>query len=204
MSQVISPPPDGVLALDRLSQQLLAAVPELRVAVAQTADEHAAVGRLRYRQVTESGWAKPEGDVEWDAYDDRALQVGAWEAGTLVGSMRVVLPAPGVRLPVEDAFGVVVEPDGAVVEAGRLVIAPERRGDSAHRAWGALFARSWLELRSRGYRVLAGAASPLMIERLLGVGLPFETLGEARPFWGEYRHAVRLDPAGGAPSWFSR
>jgi hypothetical protein len=43
-----------------------------------------------------------------------------------------------------------------------------------------------------------------MIERLLGVGLPFETLGEARPFWGEYRHPVRLDPAGGAPSWFSR
>jgi N-acyl-L-homoserine lactone synthetase len=203
MSQATSPPADGVLALDLLAQQLLAAVPELRVVLAQTAAERAAIGRLRHRQVTDGGWAKLDGDLEWDAYDERALQVGAWHAASLVGAMRVVLPAPGVKLPVEDAFAVDVEPAGEVVEAGRLVIAPECRGDPAHRAWGALFARSWVELRTRGYRRLAGAASPSMVKRLRGVGLPFEILGEARPFWGEERHPVRLDPAGSAPRWFS-
>jgi N-acyl-L-homoserine lactone synthetase len=203
MSQVTSLPADGVAALDRLAEQLLAAVPELRVVLAQTDAERAAIGRLRHRQVTDSGWAKLEGDMEWDAYDERALQVGAWDAASsLVGAMRVVLPAPGVKLPVEDAFAVDVKPCGAVVEAGRLVITPECRGDPAHRAWGALFARSWLELRARGYSLLAGAASPRMVRRLREVGLPFETLGEARPFWGEDRHPVRLDPAGGAPRWF--
>jgi N-acyl-L-homoserine lactone synthetase len=202
MSQAISPPTDGVLALDRLSEQLLAAAPSLRVALAETPAERAAIGRLRHRQVTDHGWATLEGDVELDAYDARALQVGAWDAGTLVGAMRVVLPAPGLRLPVEDAFGVEVEPRGSVVEAGRLVITPEFRGDPAHRIWGALFARAWCELRARGYSILAGAASRRMVDRLRAVGLPFEILGAARPFWGEDRHPVRLDPAAGSPSWF--
>jgi hypothetical protein len=128
----------GVVALDRLSERLLAALPELRVAVAST----------------------------------------------------------------EADFDLVVEPRGAVAEAGRLVITPEHRGDPAHRTWGALFGRAWLMLRAHGLAVLAGAAGPPMIERLRALGLPFEILGPARAHWGEERHPVRLDPAAGDPRWY--
>lgn len=34
------------------------------------------------------------------------------------------------------------------------------------------------------------------------LGLPFETLAPARPYWGEPRHPVRLNPAQGHPRWF--
>jgi N-acyl-L-homoserine lactone synthetase len=151
--------------------------------------------------VTEHGWAALPGALERDVHDARAVHVGAWAGGTLAGAMRLVLPAPGRLLPVEEDFGVTVEPRGAVAEAGRLVVAPERRGDPDHRLWGALFACTWTELRARGLTVLAGAASPRMVERLRALGLPFEVLGPAREHWGELRHPVRLDPAQGRPHW---
>jgi N-acyl-L-homoserine lactone synthetase len=197
--------PPGVVGLDRLSERLLAAVPGLRVAVAETAAEREAAYRLRYAQVVGHGWADgarlPAG-MERDEYDAEALQIGAWRDGTLAGTMRLVLPAPGRRLPVEAAFELDVEPPGAVAEAGRLVIAPAYRGDRAHRIWGALFARAWLTLREHGFAVLAGAAAAPMVDRLRSLGLPFEILASARPYWGENRHPVRLDPASGEPRWF--
>jgi hypothetical protein len=75
--------------------------------------------------------------------------------------------------------------------------------DPAHRVWGALFARAWLELQARRLSVLGGAASPAMVARLRALGLPFEILGPAREHHGEPRHPVRLDPGGGDPRWFA-
>jgi N-acyl-L-homoserine lactone synthetase len=197
------PPVDGVAALDRLSERLLAAAAGLRVAVAQTDAERRTAYRLRHEQVVRDGWAGGDAEgLEHDAYDVEALHICAWRGPDPVGTVRVVLPVEGRPLPVEAAFGVTVEPRGAVAEAGRLVIASAHRGDPVHAAWGALFARAWLELRARGYSVLAGAATPRMVERLRTLGLPFETLGPARAYWGENRHPVRLDPAQGHPHWF--
>jgi N-acyl-L-homoserine lactone synthetase len=198
MSPASSTSPDGVTALDRLSERLLAAAAALRVASATSEDERDAIFRLRHLHVT----GRADG-VESDAYDAEAVQVGAWDDGALVGTVRLVLPAPQRRLPVEAAFGVDIEPRGRVAEAGRLVIAPAYRGDPAHRAWGALFARAWLLLRERGLSVLGGAATPGMVQRLRALGLPFEILGPARPHWGEARHPVRLDPARGEPRWYA-
>lgn len=197
----------GLDALDRLSQQLLttAHAGGIRVAVAQTPSEQDAIHRLRYEQVVGHGWAPLDdlaAGVERDDYDPFAVQVGAWTAATLVGAMRLVLPAPRRRLPVEEAFGLDIEPSGRVVEAGRLVVAPAHRGDPSHRTWGALFARAWLTMRALGFSLLCGAASPAMVERLRALGLPFEVLGAPRPYWGEQRVPVRLDPAGGHPRWF--
>ncbi|MEA2280202.1 MAG: Acetyltransferase domain [Solirubrobacteraceae bacterium] len=195
----------GLQALDRLSERLLAAAPSLRVAVAETPSEHEAGYALRYRQVIADGWARadelPDG-LERDDHDADALQINAWDGEALVGTLRLVLPAAGRHLPVETAFGLEVEPVGEVAEAGRLVIEPARRGDAAHGVWGALFARAWVTLRARDLAVLAGTASPRMVARLRALGLPFEILGPARPFWGEERHPVRLDPAHGSPRWF--
>jgi hypothetical protein len=209
MAPVAREPPhaDGVAALDRLSEQLLAAAAAagLRVAVAGTDAEREAAYRLRHEQVVGDGSAEGgalQDGLEHDAHDADALHVCAWRGRDLVGTVRVVLPVADRPLPVEAAFGLTVEPHGAVAEAGRLVIAPTHRGDPTHTAWGALFARAWLELRAHGYAVLAGTATPRMIDRLRALGLPFETLGPARPYWGEPRHPVRLDPAQGTPRWF--
>ena len=157
---------------------------------------------LRHRHLSAVGVVGPATGEEHDGYDGDALHACAWSEGELVGTVRIVLPAPGRPLPVEAEFGLTVEPPGGVAEAGRLVIAPEFRGDPAHRAWGALFGLAWVMLREHGIAVRAGAASPRMVERLRALGLPFELLGPARPHWGELRHPVRLDPAGGDPSWF--
>jgi Acetyltransferase (GNAT) domain len=194
-------PADGVAALDALAARLLTSAP-MRVAAARGEEERDAILRLRRRQVADQGWAAVRGPVERDRHDAGAIQVGAWAGDALAGAMRLVLPVPGHGLPVEEAFGLVVEPRGAVAEAGRLVIAPEHRGDPGHAVWGALFARAWTELRAHGLTVLAGAATPRMIERLRSLGLPFEVLAPAREHWGEPRHPVRLDPARGRPRWY--
>ena len=197
----------GVAALDRLSEQLLAGAAPLRVAVAVGPDELDAVFRLRYQHVVARGWARPRdlpGGLERDAYDEGASQIAAWDGDALVGTVRLVLPRAGRRLPVEDAYGVDVEPRGRVVDVGRLLIAERHRGEPSHRAWGALFARCWIETRSAGFTVLGGTATAAMVERFRALGLAFEILGPARLYWGEPRHPVRLDPdAGSRPTWFA-
>ena len=185
--------------LDALSHRLLAAVPELRVAVATPA-ERDAIFALRAEHIVAAGWAALPEPREADEHDARALQIGAWRDGALVGAIRLVLP--GAPLPVEAAFGLRIEPHGAVAEAGRLVVAPAHRGDPAHRAWGGLFARAWLTLREHDLSVLAGAATRPMIDRLRALGLPFEILAPAQDHWGELRHPVRLDPEDGTPLWY--
>jgi N-acyl-L-homoserine lactone synthetase len=195
----------GLTALDALSERLLAAAPSLRVAVAVADAERQAAYRLRHAQVIHEGWVDPADlpdGLEVDAYDADALQICAWDGEALVGTVRLVFPDAGRPLPVEADFDIRVEPRGHVVEAGRLVITPTYRGDPAHRAWGALFACAWLSMRARGYSVLAGAAAPRTIKQLRALGLPFEILGPARRHWGEERHPVRPDPAGGNPRWF--
>jgi hypothetical protein len=155
--------------------------------------------------VIAEGWVQPEelpDGREVDGYDDRSVQIAAWEEETLVGTGRVVLPAPGSRLPVEDAFDLEVEPRGRVVEIGRVLIAEGRRGDPAHAAWGALFARAWVEVRARGFVIMAGSASAGLVARYRALGLPFEILGPAQDYWGEERHPVRLDPSAARPRWY--
>jgi N-acyl-L-homoserine lactone synthetase len=201
----LAPDRAGLVALDALSQRLLAGARPLRVAVAETAAECNAVLALRYDQVVQDGWARPEDlpdGVERDGHDAYAWEIGAWKGETLVGAMRLVLPPPGRRLPVEEAFDLEIEPHGQVVEAGRLVIARGHRGDPSHGAWGALFARAWLTMRARGLSLLCGAASPRIIEQLRAMGLPFEVIGPARTYWGQRRVPVRLDPAQADPRWF--
>jgi hypothetical protein len=177
----------GIVALDRLALRLAEAAP-LRVARAD-GDELEAVLDLRRAFVVSHGWGEP------DVPEQHTVELAAWDGGALVGTIRLVLPAPGRLLPVEDEFSLVVEPQGRVVEVGRLLIAEGFRGDPAHAAWGALFAHSWFEIRARGMAVMAGAAAPGLVDRYRALGLPFEILGPARVHRGTERHPVRLDPA---------
>jgi hypothetical protein len=183
MSPAASPSrPDrrDTAALDALAARLAGATP-LRVAAA-TGPEVDIVKSLRDQHVVEAGWG------DGDDPGDREAAIAAWDGEALVGTIRLVLRGPGLRLPVEEAFDLDIEPRGNVVEIGRLLIPADRRGDPAHVTWGALFAHAWFEVRARGPGVLAGAATAGLIARYHALGLPFEVLGPARRHWGEDRH----------------
>src|SRR2546423_598038 len=94
----------GVGQLGRRSERLLGAAAPMRVALAATEAERAAAYRLRYEQVVADGWAPRDAlgpGAESDAYDADALHVVAWQGDAAAGTLRLVLPAPGRRLPVE-------------------------------------------------------------------------------------------------------
>jgi len=185
-------PVRGIAALDRLAE-LLTGATELRLAVADSPAELIAVHRLRYRDVSERGVARPaehRDGLERDAYDSRALQICAWEGDVLMGTVRLVLPVPGKRLPTEEAFDLTVEPAGEIVDVGRVLTSPRLGADAAQRAWGGLFAQAWFETRARGYTGMTSTASARRIERFRALGVVFDILGPARPE-GEL-HPVRL------------
>jgi hypothetical protein len=198
MSPAASPSrPDrpDTAALDALAARLAGAVP-LRVAPA-TGPELDAVKRLRDQHVVEGGWG------DGDDPGDNEVAIAAWDGEALVGTIRLVLPRPGRRLPVEQEFDLDIAPRGRVVEIGRLLIPADRRGDPAHATWGALFAHAWFAVRAQGLGVLAGAATAALIKRYHALGLPFEVLGPARRHWGEDRHPVRLDATRvTTPTWY--
>jgi hypothetical protein len=188
-----SSPARGVGALDRVAQRL-ADEAGVRLSVAESPAELIGVHRLRYRDAAQRGRATAQDDrdgLERDVYDVRALQLCAWDGEKLVGTLRVVLPMVGKRLPTEEQFGLTVQPAGEVVDVGRPLIAPELGGERARRAADGLLAQAWFETRARGYTVLAGIASEMLVERYRSVGLAVELL--ARREDGLY--AVRLDPS---------
>ena len=88
----------------------------------------------------------------------------------LVGTLRVVLPMPGKRLPTEEAFGLDVAPPGEVVDVGRPQVAAEVGEAQAKRAAHGMLAQAWFEARARGYVVIAGIASDELIERYRALG----------------------------------
>jgi GNAT acetyltransferase-like protein len=187
-----SGPARGVGALDRVAERL-AAEAGVELGVADSPSDLIAAHRLRYRDASAHGRATAEGDrdgLERDAFDVRALQVCAWDRDTLVGTLRVVLPMPGKRLPVEEAFDLTVEPAGEVVDVGAPVVAPGLGAERAKQVTDGLLAQAWFETRARGYLVMSGVASSRLAERYRALGLDVEVLGRL----GD-RTALRIDPS---------
>ncbi len=173
-----SSPARGVGALDRVAERL-AAEAGVELGVADSPSDLIAAHRLRHRVASER-----------DAYDTRALQICAWDGDTLVGTLRLVLPMPGKRLPVEEAFDLAVEPAGEVVDVGPAVVAPGLGSERARQVADGLVAQAWFETRARGYLVMAAIASSRLAERYRALGLDVEVIGRL----GD-RNALRLDPS---------
>ena len=195
-------------AADSIATGIIDSVP-LRLARAHTEPEIEAMQRLRADVVVEMGWAPaarfPDG-LERDAYDERAVHVGAWEEDLLVGTSRVIPPDSEGRLPLETDFGVELENPERFVEVGRTAIIPARRGDARHALVVALFAHCWLELRALGRVDLVANLPSKLIDLYTSLGFRIEPLGGARMIWGEERLPVQFDVLGSIDSleavWF--
>jgi hypothetical protein len=179
----------GIAGLDRLAEELATAC-ALRLGVADSPAELIAAHRLRYRDASEHGTTTEADDRDGlarDAFDARSLQICAWDGDTLVGTLRLALPMPGKRLPVEEEFDLSVAPEGEVVDVGPAVVT----GGRAQLIADGLLAQAWFEARARGYLVMAGVASSRLVGHYRALGLAVEELGRAEAD----RNAVRLDPS---------
>jgi len=175
--------------MDALAAQIVARAAPIHFGVAQSPAGPKAVYRLRYCVVIERGWAKPEDfpdGLEHDAYDDRAVQLGAWDGEVLAGTARLVLPAPGQPLPTEEAFGLEIGPAGQVVDVGRVCVAPAYR-DAQHRVFWGLLSQAWIEWRVRGFTQACSILTASVARICRRCGLQVVTLGPPRSYWSEVR-----------------
>lgn len=197
----------GVELADAVSQRLIARAAPLGFNVVQSSSEREAIYRLRYQVAREHGWGsfsdEPDGLVR-DEYDDDALHVAGWDTRLLIAASRLVFPHEGRMLPTEEIFGVEVEPRGQVVDWSRLIVA-RSYSNLEQRVFAALLAKSWLEMRARGFSMLCGNLSEGMIRLYKRMGLNVYVLGPARGYWGEARFPARVEPPLQAtPQWLKR
>ena len=179
---------DGV-PLDALVSRILAASPF----VYRVADDHerAIAYRLRAEVVLERGWlgaADLPDRLERDEYDERAVHVIGWDGAVPMSTGRVVLP-PG--LPTEKACGLVVDPQGEVVDVGRMCVARTHQ-DLEHSAFIGLMCRLYQVMRMEGYVVACGMMTGRAQVLVRHLGLRLETLGPPRSYWNEERTPVRF------------
>jgi len=187
----------GLARADLLARRIVAEAAPLRFAVAQSSAELEAAFRLRYRVVIAAGWAQPEelaDGLERDAYDDGAIHILAWDGEAMVGTTRLVLPTDQHPLPTEEAFDLAIEPRGGVADVGRICHAPGHR-EGHWRVWHGLLAQAWLELRARGLSQICAAMKASVLRAHRSLGLEGTILGAARPYWGEERYPVLIQPA---------
>lgn len=163
----------------------------IEFAVAHDEATRKAAFGLRHRAVLERGWGGHADDDgrERDSYDDVALHVVGFVEGEAVATGRLVLP-PAV-LPTERECGLVVSPEGRVVDVGRMVVAPSQR--AWHRgAFVALLAALYAEMRRQGFEVATGMMARDARGLVRVLGLQLEVLGPDRESHGEQRAPVRF------------
>lgn len=178
--------------LDGLVSRVLADYP-YRFSVVQTPEEAVVAYRLRGGAVGR--------ELDRDAYDDVAVHVIGWESEIPVSTGRLVLPPH--PLPTEDACALLIEPQGGVVDVGRMCVAAEYRS-YRHAALIALLCRLYLEMRQRGYGHACGMMSPPVRRLVRHLGLTLEELGPDRPHLGEQRAPVRFSLLANTASLFQR
>ncbi|MCL4302374.1 MAG: GNAT family N-acetyltransferase [Anaerolineae bacterium] len=191
---------------DTLAAKFIAWATPVRFTVAQSSAEREAAYRLRYEVVTARRWASAEkfpGGLEQDVYDAEAVHLLGWKEHNLVATTRLVFPSSEKLLPTEVEFGLRVEPQGQVVDGGRVIIARDY-SDYEHRIFAGLLGYTWFAIQSRGFRYLCGAAVPAMIRLCQSIGYRITVLGQARPYWGQRRYPIRFDVLESVPMLYKR
>jgi N-acyl-L-homoserine lactone synthetase len=165
--------------------------------LAATPAEREAAYRLRYQAVIERGWrpaADMPGGLEREPIDDQAHHLLAWLDGRPIATCRLIVPVPGVPLPLETAFEIELHPAGQVVQVDRICIDRAHAGRRSDLLLGLLCA-IWQQARARGYCTVAGIHSAPMLRLFHLIGLEPTPLGQARRYWGEERYPVLFQAA---------
>ena len=182
--------PSTVLNEHEILIKSLECTKPLRFAVAASSTELEAVYRLRYQVVTERAWGQaedfPDG-LERDEYDSRSMHIVGWDGDRLAASTRIVLPAPGYLLPVEEAFDVSIAPLGQTAEIGRSIVA-RAYSTIHHHVFKALLVKAALEAWALGMTHLCGTHTRSMIRLERMIGCRFTSVGDKKPYWGEERY----------------
>jgi N-acyl-L-homoserine lactone synthetase len=197
-----TPVADTLLAgIDAKAARNVAWAAPIRFAVARTTSELEAVYRLRYLVVVERGWATPmdyPDGLERDPYDDRSVQIAAWDGEALAATCRLALPMPGELLPTEAAFGQKIRPRGRVLDVGRVCVASGYRSSQHQVFWG-LLGQIWLEMRARGFTLACSTLSRPVARMYRNWyrtwGLELVSLGPPRAYLGELRFPALIQPA---------
>ena len=182
--------------MDLVASRLVERALPVRFRLAHSFADLGRVFRLRYQVVVEKGWGKPEDfpdGIERDAYDERAVHILALDDGKLIGTSRLVFPAPGRRLPTEEAFGLMSDLCDGVADVGRVCVAAGYR-EEKHRIFSALLGRTWIEMRSRGCARALAAIAPAIARVYTSWGLKLRVLGPPRTHWGKERYPVLISP----------
>lgn len=188
---------EALATVDGLARGVLAQLAPIRLELADSDEHREAAYRLRHVVAVREGWIRGEDlprGAERDGYDDDALHVVGWDGDLLAATARLVFPHPERPLPMEEIFETEIEPRGQVVELGRISVDPAYR-ERHHLLLYGLLSRSWLEMRARGFHVLAGLASASMLERYRQMGFQMTVLAPPRTHWAEERYPIRFDVA---------
>lgn len=204
---VLQEQPQATLALaDSLASRIVGVAAPIQFRVAQSNSERQAVYRLRYQIVIERGWAQPEdlpNGVERDEFDANAIQIIGWDGDILAATARLVLPSSHSLLPTEQGFDIKVEPHGQVADMGRQIVSRDY-SNVRHLVFAALLAKTWLEMRAHGFRLVCGDFSPAMTRLYRMVGFDVKQIGPGRKFWGEKRFPIMVDVASSVPTLLAR
>ena len=186
--------PHSVERIDLLIQQVLRLTHPLHFGQPQSPGQLEAALRLRFQTAVSQGWIAagdfPSG-LETDPYDDVALHIVALDGSTVVGTTRIVLPASGRRLPIEEAFA--WQSDGRTVDVGRACVDSQYR-EGTHRVFLGLLAAVWTEMRNRGFTQCCGVVSAKVMLLYKRLGLEVSRLAPPRIYWGEERWPVLVRP----------
>lgn len=182
--------------LDEAVVELLRNTAPVTFRLADSETERRAAYRLRYEAVIAQGWGNPSqfpNGLECEPIDDKALHMLAWLNAEVIANCRALLPTPGESLPLEIEYGITVEPAGQVVQIDRICVG----GGSGQRhrlllPW--LMAATWIEVRRRGYGVLAGLNTETMLRLYKSIGFEHEILAPAQRSWSDLRYPVRFSP----------
>jgi hypothetical protein len=184
-------PAAGAGLLDGLAERLLSAS-AYRFTVADGSDDRSTAYRIRARASLEAGWASPDAfpdGMERDEFDAAAVHILGWDGADPICTGRLVFP-PG-PLPTEVASGLVVQPQGQVVDVGRMAVLRSHQ-TFGHGAFLLLLCRLYREARVAAFEYACGmmsAPARRLVDRL---GLQLEQLGPERVHHGQPRAPVRF------------
>jgi len=179
--------------LQKASARSLALALPIRFRVAYSSEEREAVYRLRYSTAVKQGWARPEDfpdRLEYDDYDEKALQIVGCNGTVPMATVRMVFPEPGRLLPTEKIYDLEIEPRGRVIDMGREVVVPVNR---RHHILTALLCFAWDKIVTHGFTDVCGIISPASLRIHKRIGLKATILASARRYWGEERLPVRFE-----------